>query len=37
MQATCGRAKWAHPFDSNAPSMKAQAHTSCNQRAGCYV
>jgi hypothetical protein len=30
-------AKWAHPFDSNAPSMEAQAHTSCNRRAGCYV
>jgi hypothetical protein len=37
MQAACDRAKWAHPFDSNAPSMEAQAHTSCNRRAGCYV
>jgi hypothetical protein len=37
MQAACNRAKWAHPFDSNAPSMEAQAHTSCNRRAGCYV
>ena len=37
MQAACSRAKWAHPFDSNAPSMEAQAHTSCNRRAGCYV
>jgi hypothetical protein len=37
MQATCDRAKWAHPFDSNAPSMEAQAHTSCSRRAGCYV
>jgi hypothetical protein len=37
MQAACNRAKWAHPFDSNAPSMEAQAHTSCNWRAGCYV
>jgi hypothetical protein len=37
MQSACNRAKWAHPFDSNAPSMEAQAHTSCNQRAGCYV
>ena len=26
-----------HPFDSNAPSMEAQAHTSCNRRAGRYV
>jgi hypothetical protein len=37
MQAACNRTKWAHPFDSNASSMEAQAHTSCNRRAGCYV
>jgi hypothetical protein len=37
MQSACNHAKWAHPFDSNAPSMEAQAHTSCNRRAGCYV
>jgi hypothetical protein len=37
MQAAYNHAKWAHPSDSNAPSMKAQAHTSCNRRAGCYV
>jgi hypothetical protein len=37
MQSACNRTKWAHPFDSNAPSMEAQAHTSCNRRAGCYV
>jgi hypothetical protein len=37
MQSACNRAKWAHPFDSNAPNMKTQAHTSCNRRAGCYV
>jgi hypothetical protein len=37
MQSACNRAKWARPFDSNAPSMEAQAHTSCNRRAGCYV
>jgi hypothetical protein len=37
MQAACNRAKWTHLFDSNAPSMEAQAHTSCNRRAGCYV
>jgi hypothetical protein len=37
MQSACNRAKWAHPFDSNAPSMEAQAHTSCNRRVGCYV
>jgi hypothetical protein len=37
MQAACNRAKWVHPSDSNAPIMEAQAHTSCNWRAGCYV
>jgi hypothetical protein len=37
MQAACNCAKWARPFDSNAPSMEAQAHTSCNRRASCYV
>jgi hypothetical protein len=37
MQSACNRAKWVRPFDSNAPSMEAQAHTSCNRRAGCYV
>jgi hypothetical protein len=37
MQSACNRTKWAHPFDSNVPSMEAQAHTSCNRRAGCYV
>jgi hypothetical protein len=37
MQSACNRAKWVHPSDSNAPSKEAQAHTSCNQRAGCYV
>jgi hypothetical protein len=37
MQATYNRTKWARPFDSNASSMGAQAHTSCNRRAGCYV
>jgi hypothetical protein len=37
MQSACNRAKWAHPLDSNVPSMEAQAHTSCNRRAGCYV
>jgi hypothetical protein len=31
-QSACNRARWAHPFDSNAPSMEAQAHTSCNRR-----
>ena len=37
IQATCNRTKWAHPFDFNASSMVAQAHTSCNWCAGCYV
>jgi hypothetical protein len=37
MQSACNRAKWVHPFDSNAPGMEAQAHTSLNRRAGCYV
>jgi hypothetical protein len=37
MQATCNRAKWARPFDSNEPGMEVQAHASCNRRAGCYV
>jgi hypothetical protein len=37
MQAACNRAKGAHPFNFDASSMEAQAHTSCNRRAGCYV
>jgi hypothetical protein len=37
MQAACIRTKGAHPFDFNASSMEAQAHTSCNRRAGYYV
>jgi hypothetical protein len=37
MQAACDRTKGAHPFDFDASSMEAQAHTSCNQSAGCYV
>jgi hypothetical protein len=37
MQAACNRTKGAHPFDFNAFSMEAQAHTSCNRRAGYYV
>jgi hypothetical protein len=37
MQAAYNRTKGAHPFDFNASSMEAQAHTSCNRRAGCYV
>jgi hypothetical protein len=37
MQAACNRTKGAHPFDSDASSMGAQAHTSCNRHAGYYV
>ena len=37
MQAACNCTKGAHPFDFDASSMEAQAHTSCNRRAGCYV
>jgi hypothetical protein len=37
MQAACNRTKGAHPFDSDASSMGAQVHTSCNRCAGCYV
>jgi hypothetical protein len=37
MQAACNRTKGAHPFDSDASSVEAQAHTSCNRGAGCYV
>jgi hypothetical protein len=37
MQAACNHTKGAHPFDSDASSMEARAHTSCNRRAGYYV
>jgi hypothetical protein len=37
MQAVCNCTKGAHPFDFDASSMEAQAHTSCNRRAGYYV
>jgi hypothetical protein len=37
MQAACNRTKGAHPFDFDASSMEAQAHMSCNRRAGYYV
>jgi hypothetical protein len=37
MQVACNRTKGAHPFDFDASSMEAQAHTSCKRRAGCYV
>jgi hypothetical protein len=37
MQTTCNHTKGAHPFDSDASSVEAQAHTSCNRRAGYHV
>jgi hypothetical protein len=37
MQEACNRTKGAHPFDFDASSVGAQAHTSCNRRAGYYV
>jgi hypothetical protein len=37
MQAACNCTKGMHPFDFDASSVAAQAHTSCNWRAGCYV
>jgi hypothetical protein len=37
MQAACNRTKGAHPFDFDASSLEAQAHTSCNWRAGYYM
>jgi hypothetical protein len=37
MQAACNRTKGAHPFDFDASSMEAQAHSSCNRHAGYYV
>jgi hypothetical protein len=37
MQAACNCTKGAHPFDFDTSSMEAQAHTSCNRRAGYYV
>jgi hypothetical protein len=37
MQVACNRTTGTHPFDFDASSMEAQAHTSCNRRAGYYV
>jgi hypothetical protein len=37
MQAACNRTKGVHPFDFDASSMEAQAHTSCNRRTSYYV
>jgi hypothetical protein len=37
MQAACNRTTETRPFNFDASSMEAQAHTSCNRRAGYYV
>jgi hypothetical protein len=37
IQVACNRTTRTHPFDFDASSMEAQAHTSCNPRAGYYV
>jgi hypothetical protein len=37
MQAACNHTKGAHPFNSDASSVEAQAHTSSNRHAGYYV
>jgi hypothetical protein len=37
MQVACNRTTEMHPFDFDASSMEAQAHTSCNRRACYYV
>jgi hypothetical protein len=37
MQAACNCTTRMHPFDFNASSIEAQAHTSCNRCAGYYV
>jgi hypothetical protein len=37
MQAACNYTNGAHPFDFDASSMEAQAHTSCNRCASYYV
>jgi hypothetical protein len=37
MQVACNYTTGTHPFDFDAPNMEAQAHTSCNRRAGYYV
>jgi hypothetical protein len=36
-QVACNRTTGTHPFDFDASNMEAQAHTSCNRRAGYYV
>jgi hypothetical protein len=36
-QVACNGTMETHPFDFDASIMEAQAHTSCNRRAGYYV
>jgi hypothetical protein len=37
MQVACNCTTGTYPFDFDASSMEAQAHTSCNRRTGYYV
>jgi hypothetical protein len=37
MQVACNCTTGTHPFDFDVSSMEAQAHTSCNRRAGYYM
>jgi hypothetical protein len=37
MQAACNYTTGTHPFDFAASSVAAQAHTSCDRRAGYYM
>jgi hypothetical protein len=37
VQVACNCTTGTHPFDFDASSMEAQAHMSCNRRAGYYV
>jgi hypothetical protein len=37
MQVACNRTMEMHPFNFDASSMEAQAHTSCNRRTDYYV
>ena len=37
MQVACNCTTGTHPFEFDASNMEAQAHTSCNRRAGYYV
>jgi hypothetical protein len=37
MQVACNRTTRAHPLGFVTSSMEAQAHMSCNRRAGYYV